>query len=260
MSARELAGVKLAAVLWWPHSGGRWLCRSLISAHPRVYQTVFAHPWVFFTSDDVLDLDNTTQVHKTRSLPDLAPHLRALISSTNEGRRAGLMEYFGAARRAFDATTQSFDWVIGELCMGTPVPRIPDLQVLFESCPDLMLVHLVRSPVGCFPSFANRFELCADPARVAGSWVASMAAVRCFFERHPKLASQHHTVKYEDLVSNPRQELEEIFRFLGIDFSDSMTLKVEERWGRRSSDDIDADDRATILDIASPEMKNYGYE
>lgn len=249
----------LAGVLWWPHSGGRWLCRSLLKAHSGVHQTILAHPWVFVTTDDVLDSDNTTQVHKTRSLPHLAPHLQALISATEIGRRAGLTEYLKAARLGFSATTSGLDWVVGELCMGTPVPRIPDLQALFESCPDLMLIHLVRNPVGCYPSFASRFELDGDPVKVAGSWVTAMACVRTFFERRPDLSHQHRMIRYEDLVSDPKEVLGEVCGFLGLQRDDSMLEDRDKRWGKSTSPDVTTEDRDAILEVASSEMERYGY-
>lgn len=220
---------------------------------------VFAHPWIFVSTDNILELDNTTQVHKTRSLPELAPHLQALISSTGLGRRAGLSEYFRLTRSGFGAALPPFDSVIGELCMGTPIPHCPDLKVLFDSCPDMRLIHLVRHPIDCFPSFATRFELDADPVKIAGSWVTAAAAVRIFFEQHSELAARFRMVRYEDLMENTDSVLRDLCGFLELEFHDGMLTSRDQRWGKSTPPDVPEEVRRIMTSVAGAEMERYGY-
>lgn len=248
----------LVGVVWWPHSGGRWFCRSLLKGHPEVRQVVFAHPWFFVGTDATLELDNTTQVHKARSLPEFGPQLRALVSSTDKGRRTGLTEYLSAAQRGFDGADDGKPRVIGELCMGTPVPRMPDLAAIYDAWPDIKLIHLVRSPIACYSSFAVRHELDGDPIRIAGSWVTAAAYMRSFHARRSELARSYLEVRYEDLVASTRETLERVCEFLGLSF-DSAMLGSEHRWGRSTEETILQEVESAILSVAGPELRMHGY-
>ncbi len=243
----------IAAVLWWPHSGGRWLCRTLLGSHPSIHSMVFAHPWFFATTDMTLELDNTTQVHKTRSLKELNPHLQALVASIDAGRIAGLRAYIDDYVRA-----QSGGTIVGELCMGTPLPRVPDLAAAYAACPDLRIIHLVRDPVDAFPSFATRHELDGDPVKVAGSWLTANARVRTWLAANAP--DQHCAVRYEDLVADPRAAIAPVCELLGLSVADEMFANVEQRWGKSTAPDIDGDTTALIRSVAASELAQYGYE
>ena len=155
--------INLTGVLWWPHSGGRWLSRSILGQHPGVFGTTFVHPWIFVSTDMIMELDITAQVHKAKSLPELNYHLKALTSSTEKGREVGIQEYFNYIKKNYIDKSSSKTHIVGEMCMGSPVPRAPDLECLFKACPELKLIHLVRNPISSYPSFAIRNEMDADP-------------------------------------------------------------------------------------------------
>lgn len=251
--------VTLAGVLWWPHSGGRWLCRSIIKPHSQVHETAFTHPWIFFTSDMTLDLDITAQVHKARSMPDLKGHLAALQQSTDHGRVQGLKYYFDYIRETYPTEHPDAKVILGEMCMGSPIPREADLDALFKACPDFKLIHLVRSPAESYLSFANRHEMDSNPAKVAGSWIMLNSMVRTYMEKHPELKDQFLLVRYEELMQEPHRLAAEVATFLGLEFEESMVATLGERWGRNTSSKVPEAIQQTILEIASGELSKFGY-
>lgn len=250
----------LGGVVWWPHSGGRWLCRSILKKHSLVHETAFTHPWLFYSTDMTLDLDITAQVHKARSLPELRLHLNALKASTDFGRQQGLRKYFDMVRETYQEYEGDFTHIIGEMCLGSPIPRHIDLESLFAAYPDFKLVHLVRSPLQSFQSFAIRHELDSDPVRIAGSWLALNAHIRHFFHLNPQFAGNIHLVKYEDLLEDPKTHVAKICEFLGLEFEDEMVAHLEERWGRSTKPKTPDSYLDIMRQVARSELDVYGYE
>ncbi len=249
----------LLGIVWWPHSGGRWLCRSLIKPHKQVYETAFVHPWLFFSTDMTMEVDITAQVHKARSMPDLKEHLVALKGSIDHGRIEGLRAYFHRIRQHYLATDAPETVIAGEMCLGSPIPRAIDLTALFEAVPDFRLLHLVRNPVHSFPSFAVRHEMDGDPVKVAGSWLTLNAQIRVFFEQHPDLRQQYLMVRYEDLIQQPEAELARIFAFAGLPNASEVIANQGERWGRNTRPEVSPQLRTLIETIAGPELQRHGY-
>lgn len=254
MSNQQLV---LGGVTWWPHSGGRWLCRSILKKNSQVHETAFTHPWFFFSTDMTLDLDITAQVHKARSMPDLKLHLNALHTSTEYGRQEGMRKYFEIVRETYGEYEGDFTHVIGEMCLGSPIPRHLNLETLYAACPDFKLVHLVRSPLESFQSFAVRHELDSDPVKVAGSWLTLNAKIRAFFELHPEFAHNYHRVLYEDLVKDPEPHVRSICDFYGIEFEPEMTAHLSERWGRNTKPETPEAYTKLMKQVAQSELEVY---
>lgn len=257
-------GPQLVGVVWWPHSGGRWFCRSILKKHSQVQETAFTHPWTFFTSDMTLDLDITSQVHKARSLPEWEKELDALKASTDHGRLEGLKKYFEMMKAAYKEEGEKGrpSHVIGEMCLGSPEPRPLDLELLFASCPEFKLIHLVRDPRSNFNSFFTRYEIDGDPVRIAGSWLSLNAGIRKFFEKRPQFRDQYVLVKYEDLMEDPVGTVRSVCENLGLSFEEGMTSDLEERWGKRSNmnKEVPSEVVDTMEELIGDELRRFGYE
>lgn len=249
----------LAGVIWWPHSGGRWLCRSILKNHSKVFETAMVHPWIFNTTDMTLELDITAQVHKARSLPELRNHLKALKESTDMGRLKGLESYFNAIAEDYLEEDDKCSHILGEICMGSPIPKYPDMDAIYKAYPNFKTIHLVRSPIDSFRSFTERHEMDDDPIKVAGSWLSLNAKVRKFFELNEEFKSNYHLVRYEDLLSNSEFEVKRLCGFLGLEFEDLLMSSFEERWGKGTKPSISQDDKAIIEEVAYSELKKYNY-
>lgn len=91
-----------------------------------------------------------------------------------------------------------------------------------------------------------------DPANVARRWVEFAG----YMERH---AGKIHLVRYEDLVTGPREVMEGIGRWLGIDPAGfDLSLIRPDRVGKHKQGLTD-EETAAVLDIAGPTMQRWGY-
>ena len=250
---------ELVGVVWWPHSGGRWFCRSLMKKNTSVHETAFTHPWIFFTTDMTLELDITAQVHKARSLPELRNHLEALKQSTDHGRVEALRNYFQTIRDTYLESDSKETHILGEMCLGSPIPRFIDIEAIYKACPDFKTIHLLRSPLESFPSFASRYEMDSDPVKIAGSWLSQNAHVRKFFEENPQFENQYLMIRYEDLMNDAKTELIKACEFSGIEFEDSMVENLEERWGKNTKVEVPERIQNSIKEVASVDLIRYGY-
>lgn len=217
------------------------------------------HPWIFNTTDMTLELDITAQVHKARSLPELRNHLKALKESTDIGRIKGLESYFNAIAEDYLEEDDNRSHILGEICMGSPIPKYPDMDAIYKAYPNFKTIHLVRSPIDSFKSFTVRHEMDDDPIKVAGSWLSLNAKARKFFELNEEFKSNYHLVRYEDLLSNSEFEVKRLCGFLGLEFEDSLMSSFEERWGKGTKPSISQDDKAIIEEVAYSELKKYNY-
>lgn len=254
-----MASPQLVGVVWWPHSGGRWFCRSLIGQHELVHKTAFVHPWEFFSTDMTLELDITAQVHKARSLPELSEHLVALKKSVDAGRVEGLKVYFDHIRENYLDSDSQETHILGEMCLGSPIPRAIDLDAIFKAAPDMKIIHLVRSPLESFLSFSVRHEMDSDPIKIAGSWITLNAHIRTFFEENPQLKDQLLLVKYEELLTDLEGQVKRVCEFVGIPFREEMVTSQEQRWGRNTSTSVPQDIQNIMKPIIASELEQYGY-
>ena len=250
---------QLAGVVWWPHSGGRWFCRSILNQHPQIMGATFVHPWLFVSTDMTMEMDITAQVHKARSLPDLKQHLIALKMSIDRGRIQGLKEYFDYIQSNYLPEESDQTLIMGEMCLGSPIPRAMDLDALFQAHPDFKLIHLVRSPLESFPSFAVRHEMDSDPVKIAGSWLTLNAHIRTYFEHHPEKKAQCLMVRYEDLMLDPRPVMDQVCAFLGITYREEMLGNLGQRWGRNTKPEYPDELFQLMQNIAASELEQYNY-
>ena len=249
----------LFSVVWWPHSGGRWLTRSLCKEHSKVFTTTYVHPWLFNSTDKMLQLDLTSQVHKARSLPELNKNLHALKSSTDLGRLEGIKEYFRIIKSNYITDRDERTHIVGEICLGSPEPKPLDISLLFQAQPDMKIIHLVRNPIDSYNSFHSRGEMDGDPIKIAGSWLTLNANISNFFTQNEQFKNQYLLIKYEDLISNTEKELKKICQFMDLEYEKNIIKNIEERWGKNTQKKTSPEISKIILNIAKYELTTYGY-
>lgn len=247
---------QLVSVIWWPHSGGRWFCRSIFKNHSKIHQTVFTHPWLYFSTDMLMDTDNTAQVHKSRSLPELKPHLDALVQSIDYGKEQSVSKYF---EMIADYEIGDNTHILGEVCMGSPIPRIIDVETMMKTSPDMKVIHLVRNPIDSFNSFVKRHEMDNDPVKIGGSWLTLNYKVRDFFQSNEQYKDNYLIVKYEELLADAESEVKRVCDFMGLEYEPALVENLDQRWGRNTEVKIDDNSRRIIEEITQTELKNYNY-
>ena len=95
--------------------------------------------------------------------------------------------------------------------------HIPTLMTLF---PDAQIVHIVRDGRDCVASLKRMPWWKTGSISAITRWVQSMEMGRR--ARKSLRPDQYYEFKYEDLVANPRPELEKLCAFLGEEFDEAM--------------------------------------
>ena len=248
-------------IVWWPHSGCRWLNRSLLKKHSGIAVTEFVMPFLTVTADAVLSLDRTAQVHKARSLPELAGEFEILRSSVEDGRRHAVASYLVRKQEMLERDFPRRQ-LGGAFSLGCPEPRYPDLDLLLTVAPSARLIHLVRNPLTCFLSMKSRYEMDGNPHRIGASWAGINASIRQARESLP--GSQAILLRYEDLVSDPASQLSRLCAWLGVDFEEDMLDGAAEYHGRNRDVDLLAllteRERHVLQHLVATEAGNYDYE
>lgn len=259
--SRTLADWDIVLVCWYPHSGGRWFNRGLLTRHPGIALSEYFTPWLNHSVDAILGLDKTSQVHKSRSLKGLREEFDIVVRSVEAARRAGLAQYF-LDKRAVVGRDAPGRLAAGALPVGTHI-GIPDFEVLLDILPKLKIVQLVRDPVGCFGSLKTRRELDGNPYHVAASWVQLNAAMRTFFEA-PERAGHHCVVRLEDLTADVEGELRRVCDWLNLPFAEAMLEGRVEYHGRNEGTEVRSGVTGQEIDIirrlTAGEAAAYGYE
>lgn len=242
-------------ILWFPHSGCRWLNRSFLKNHQEISNFELCLPWLTHTTDRVLNLDRTAQVHKARSNANLKSEFEILIESTAHGRREGVRKYFELLVKASDPSTKVLG---GPLSPGSPEPLIPDLDNLNSIGFKLKVIHLVRHPVQCFASMKSRNELDGNPFVISTSWTSFNSYIRSY-----KINMEYKLIKYEELLEDLEFNLKGICEFLEIGYKPEMLDSDQLYYGLNRGNDISKLVTSTEYDIirelSGSESENYNY-
>ena len=257
----EMPNWDLFLIAWWPHSGCRWLNRSLLARNPDVATSEYVLPFLTHSTDMILRLDRTAQVLKARSLPNLAEEFGILRQSVEAGRHRGTEVYFQEKKRVADRKFPNRKHG-GVLSLGVPEPLFPDLEMLFAIVPGVRIVHLVRHPHGCFLSMKARGEMDGNPYKIGSSWRGINALVREYCL--PLGDTKYFLLRYEDLVSDTRGELVQLCAWIGVPFVEIMLDGVNEYHGRNKDIDLakfeDPKERDILMTVVKEEAWHYGYE
>lgn len=94
------------------------------------------------------------------------------------------------------------------------------MDVVLRLFPDAQIIHLVRDGRACVASL-KQVDWYRNSARTAmTSWALAEARLTRLGRRLP--ADSYHHLRYEDLLADPRSELQALCRFLGEDFDEDM--------------------------------------
>jgi hypothetical protein len=88
--------------------------------------------------------------------------------------------------------------------------------------------------------------------KVAKRWVRSIE----FMESHKE---QIHIIRYEDLVREPRRELEALARWLGVEFAGFPKERIRDNSIGKYKNGLTDEELKTVMEIAGPTMARLGY-
>lgn len=122
---------------------------------------------------------------------------------------------------AFGAVWQEFAEARGKPRWGEKRPAYWwGSSIVLRLFPDAQFIHVTRDPRSCVasllaaPWWRNGFE------HAVATWVLADHHMRQFRRRQP--GDVYHSLRYEDLVTDPRATLQSLCVFLGEDFDDAM--------------------------------------
>ncbi len=242
-------------VLWFPHSGGRWLNRGMLARHSKINMVEFFNPFLLLTTDQILRLDSTEQVHKHRSNSEMNSAFEIVRQSVDYGRQEGLKRYFYTKSLLEQSSMGETCILGGALPSGANIAHF-DTNLLSEYLVKTRFIHLVRSPSDCYKSFLKRKELDGDPYRIGSYWLRFNQHLR---ETLPE--DRTLIVKYEDLKENTENELAKICEFCHIEYEAAMLNGIDSYYGIKEKKTVYLDSTAhDILDkLTATEKPYYGY-
>jgi hypothetical protein len=114
--------------------------------------------------------------------------------------------------------TMGYDWRECVRWVEKTPSNVPCVDDLFRLFPEAKLIQLVRDPRAVFASrqrrLINRYGRHAKAHRLVREWNESSRQIATLRKLHENCL----VVRYEDLVQNSRAVLEEVCRFIGIQF------------------------------------------
>jgi hypothetical protein len=146
--------------------------------------------------------------------------------------------------------------------------------------PDAQVVHLVRDPRDCVGSLKRMSWWKHGTVGAVATWVHAVDQARAARRRLP--AGSFHELRYEDLVADPRGELQRLCAFLGEDFEESMLAHQDEaarlpkrqrgRWHQETQNEVGTQRVGTYVGVLTPaeialvervagsRMRRFGYD
>src|SRR4051794_21581097 len=127
--------------------------------------------------------------------------------------------------------------------------------------PDAQVVHLVRDPRDCAGSLKRMTWWKHGTVGAVATWVHAVDLARAARRRLP--SGSFHELRYEDLVADPRRELERLCAFLGEEFEESMlehqreAARLPERqrggWHQETQKEVGTQRVGTYAGVLTPE-------
>ena len=232
-----------------PPRSGTTLLRVMLAGHPRLFAppelellsfNTLAERRAAFTGKDSFWLEGT---------------LRAIMEIKGCDAEAAQQIMNSMEERGF-TTRQCYrqlqSW-LGERILVDKTPSYALDQAVLERAEvdfeNALYVHLLRHPAGMIRSFEEakldqiffRYEHSYSRRQLAEViWTLSHQNIVEFLEHVPRERQQR--VKFEDLLTQPQPEIENLCRFLGLDFHPDMLQPYKDR-ERRMTDGIHAESR-----------------
>ncbi len=172
---------------------------------------------------------------------------------TSRGRSVGLPAIERAMRRCFPGARVVGDKYPDYVFQLGRLARAPGLEciVIYRDCRDVASSSLVQARTKWRD---KRFVTHFDTAeKVAARWVRAIELM----ERH---AARVHTVRYEDLVHDPKRGLAALASWLNIDPSGfPADLLRDDRVGKHQRG-LTPEELEIVMGIAGPTMERLGYD
>jgi hypothetical protein len=247
---------KVVGIIWFPHSGCRWLNRSLLGNHSKIFSTELFLPFLTHSTDMILNLDRSSQVHKTRSISNLSEEFEIVKNAVNFARIQGIKKYFELKLKVIGK-----DKILtGAISPGAPELLIPDIDTIHLAFPDIKIIHLVRNPIDCFLSMKSRYEMDGDVYKIASLWSGFNARIRNFGENFPE---KYYLVKYEELKINTSIELNKICDWIGLDYEEDMIKDLDLYHGKNKGIDLRSklsnEEENNLIFLSKLEAQKYNY-
>lgn len=252
---QALSDWKPALVSWFPHSGGRWLNRGLLGRHPQLDSVELFSPLLLAGLDDLLHLDRTFQVHKSRTQLARAQEFLAVREALEDTMSYGIGRYLVSIHQRFAKSDRPF---FGVVPVGAEAMS-PHHGLIRQWMPEFRVIHLVRHPLDCFASLKSRSEMEGCPVRAGTAWLR--------FNRDLRTQSglgAYTRIRFEDLLRNAMEACGQLLDVLGLQWHPDMQVGLQEYHGRNQGVDlrptVSSQERATLREICHQEALHYGYE
>ena len=106
------------------------------------------------------------------------------------------------------------------------------LERIFAIFPDAKFIHILRDGCDVVSSYVNS-GIYKSLKEAAERWIASVELVEKFYMSHPSVGI---TIRYEELVSDPKNTLINLCGFLGVDFEEQMLANISESNSNKMGD------------------------
>ncbi|MCO5233919.1 MAG: sulfotransferase [Chitinophagales bacterium] len=155
----------------------------------------------------------------------------------SEKERKQLSEYY-------KSSIQRFMYVLGsdKVFLSKNVMSTGRLNTIIELFPDARIVYIVRSPYEAVPSFISMFSAAwkahspeiPENSPYHRAWGELAMEYYIYFHENIKKLPAHQwcTLKYEDLVNHPHQEMIKIYNHFNIDVSSAFNERLKKALGR----------------------------
>ena len=171
--------------------------------------------------------------------PEKFEHLR-FIDRLPEEKKEALASYYRACVQKHLYTHPH------KTLLGKNVLLPGRFEIVSRALPDSRFVHVVRHPYEAIPSTLSLFTIPwqwhSPRVRLDGAEARAMAKLMLDYYRllHEKsiedgAQARFHSVRYDDLLAEPEASVEQIYRRLGISFSESTQEKLRKYCARERS-------------------------
>jgi hypothetical protein len=210
---------------------GIGLLGELLDAHPNVAISRRTNFWSYYYGrfgilERPRNLDRcVTQMMRYTRIQALHPDRNVLLESVCEGEPT-----YG---RLFAALQEHHLHRVGKSRWGDKSLNSEKYaDIIFHEFPDAVMVHVIRDPRDRYASQAtHRRAARGKLGSGIALWRWSLQQARRNEERHP---GRYTVVRYEDLVTRPREVLQQVCTFVSVPFTSEM-LKVASDDGREMS-------------------------
>ncbi len=233
---------------------GTTLLRNLLRLHPNLACPEETHffrwPDPFGSEAYARALKNNELLKQHRQMDGIAEEEFEKLLATCDSKKSFCDRYMRlyiarnkpSANRWFDKTPQN----------------VYGAALIASSLPEAKFVHIVRNPIDVVASL--RLGRILKMERLVGAcnyWIESTEIINTIRNAAPKRV---HELRYEDLIQNPENALEDLLQFLGEEFNPAHFTSIPLIDTKQSGREIlNEEDTRRIKLRCSEGMRKYGY-